>query len=417
MIIQRQYGKAKEIYNEYPRQFWVLMGASFVDGVGGWMLFPFFTLYLTSKFGISMTQVGIIFGGFSIANVFGSTLGGALADRFGRKGMAIFGLVASALSSLFMGLVNSVELFFLAAVFVGLFAESGGPARQAMVADLLPDEKRAQGYGVTRVVQNLAVVVGPAIGGLLAARSFFILFVADAISSLITAGAFYLLMSETKPETAEGTPVESTVQTFRGYGRVLRDTRFMIFFAASVLVGLIYIQMNGTMAVFLRDVHGIPARGFGYIMTLNATLVVLFQFAITRRIEGYPPFIVLALGTALYAIGFGLFGFVSAYTLFLLAMAIITVGEMLVIPITQAVVAQMAPEDMRGRFMAVYGFTWIIPAATGITIAGLIIDQIGHQWVWYGAGLLGVLPVLIFLGMHRRTQGRTEPVPEGKGPA
>ena len=140
MFINNQIAHIKNIASEYPRPFKILMAASFIDHVGGALLFPFFSLYITAKFGVGMTTVGIIFGLFSLANIVGNTLGGALTDRFGRKNMLIFGLISSALTSLAMGLAGDIRIFYGAALFVGLFVSMGEPAQQAMVADLLPQK-------------------------------------------------------------------------------------------------------------------------------------------------------------------------------------------------------------------------------------------------------------------------------------
>jgi MFS family permease len=110
----------------------------------------------------------------------------------------------------------------------------------------------------------------------------------------------------------------------------------------------------------------------------------------------------MAAGTLLYAIGFGMYGFVSAYLLFMLAMVIITIGEMLVAPVGQAIVATLAPEDMRGRYMAVYGFSWVIPTAIGPLLAGLIMDNISPFWVWYAAGIVGLIAAAGFYMLERR---------------
>ncbi|MBC7250777.1 MAG: MFS transporter, partial [Anaerolineae bacterium] len=142
--------------------------------------------------------------------------------------------------------------------------------------------------------------------------------------------------------------------------------------------------------------------GFGYVLSLNAGMVVLFQFPITRWAKKYRPLLVMTMGTLLYAIGFALYGFVSAYGLFLLAMAIITIGEMLVVPISQALVAQFSPEDMRGRYMAVFGFSWVIPSAIGPLLAGLIMDNANPRWVWYAAGLVGLAAATGFILLQRR---------------
>jgi MFS family permease len=409
MSVQTSFGLAgrlqgaRRLFNEYPRQFWILVAAMFIDRLGGALLFPFFSLYITKKFNVGMTEVGILFGVFAGTGLISSLMGGALTDRMGRKGILIFGLVMSALSAVLMGLMDSFVPFIIVTVVVGLLADVGFPAQQAMVADLLTDEKRAQGFGILRVVANLAVTFGPMIGGLLAARSYLLLFIIDATTSLITAGVVYFALQETRAAPKEDGPQETIGQTFAGYFRVLKDSAFTWFIVASMLMVLVYMQMNTTLGVYLRDVHGISEQAYGYILSLNAAMVVLFQFPITRRIVKYRPMSVMVVGTLLYAIGFGMYGFVSIYIFFLLAMAIITIGEMLVTPVSQAIVARLAPEDMRGRYMATYGFSWIIPSAIGPLLAGMTMDYIDPKWVWYAAGLLGLIAAGAYYYLEVRT--------------
>ncbi len=402
--MQSWLSKLRAIYNEYPRTFWTLILITFIDRIGGSMLFPFFALYLTKRFEIGMTQVGVLFAAFSVSSFIGSLLGGALTDRFGRKGIIIFGLIASSISTLAMGFVDSVAYFFVIAILVGILADTAGPAHQAMLADILPEKQRAQGFGIFRVAFNLSFVIGPAIGGLLAARSYMLLFVTDAVVSLLTAALFVRFIPETKPETSPDEPHESVAGSFAGYFRVLRDSTFILFLGASLLMALVYMNMNTTLGVFLRDVHGIPEAGYGALLSLNAAMVVLFQFPITRKIENLPPLLMMALGTLLYAIGFGMYGFVSTYAFFMLAMVILTIGEMIVAPVGQALVAKFSPEDMRGRYMAVFGFSWAIPFAVGPYLAGLVLDNLDPRLLWYMAGLIGLLAVAGYISLHRSTQ-------------
>jgi MFS family permease len=112
----------------------------------------------------------------------------------------------------------------------------------------------------------------------------------------------------------------------------------------------------------------------------------------------------MALGTALYAIGFAMYGFVSVYILFMLAMVIITVGEMVVAPVGQALVAKFAPEEMRGRYMAVFGYSWGISFMIGPYLAGVVLDNFDPRFLWYAAGIIGTLAVMGFLGLHRRVE-------------
>jgi MFS family permease len=282
-----------------------------------------------------------------------------------------------------------------------------------MIADILPEDKRADGYGMLRVAFNLSVTIGPAIGGLLAARSYLSLFVMDAAVSLLTVVLVSLFIPETKPETDPGTPEPTVASSFAGYGKVFRDTAFMLFLGAVLLQVLTYMNMNTTLGVFLRNEHGTSAWQYGMLLSLNATMVVFLQFPITRRITKYPPMLTMAFGTILYAVGFAMYGFVSVYFMFVVAMIIITIGEMIVSPVAQALVASFAPEDMRGRYMAVSGLSWGIPFAVGPYLAGLIIDGPNPNYLWYVAGFIGILSTLGFLSLHRmRGQKDTAPLPE-----
>jgi MFS family permease len=393
--------KIVKLYHEYPRTFWVVIAITFIDRIGGSLLFPFFALYITSKFDVGMTEVGVLFAAFSVSSFVGSTIGGALTDRFGRKGIIMFGLIASSFSTVAMGLIDSFQAFFFLALFVGILTDVAGPAHQAMIADILPEEKRADGYGILRVAFNLSVVIGPAIGGLLASRSYLLLFLSDATISLLTVILIAIFLPETKPEAHPDAPRETMVSTFAGYGLVFRDAAFMLFLGAVMLQVFTYMNMNTSLGVYLRNEHGTLESGYGLLLSINAAMVVLMQFPITRRITKYPPMLMMAAGTFLYVIGFSMYGFVSTYALFILAMVIITVGEMIVSPVSQALVASFAPEEMRGRYMAISGFSWGIPFAVGPYLAGLIMDGPQPHLLWYAAGLVGMLATFAFLALYR----------------
>ena len=221
--------RIKSLYNEFPRQFWILVAGMFIDRLGGALLFPFFTLYLTKKFQIDMTQVGLIFGLFAISSFIGSMIGGALTDRWGRKSILLFGLSMSGLSSVLMGVIDVLPLFMIVTLVVGILSDVAGPAYQSLVADLLPEEKRAQGFGIIRVVANLAVTIGPLIGGFLASRSYLILFITDAVTSLITAAILFYKIQETHHPKETGQPQESMAATFKGYFTVVKDNAFVGF--------------------------------------------------------------------------------------------------------------------------------------------------------------------------------------------
>jgi len=409
------FTRLRKIYNEFPPKFWFVVAVSFIDRIGGTLLFPFFALYITQRFNVGMTQAGIVLGVFSIFGLVGNMIGGALTDRFGRRRLILFGLVFSAISTLALGSVNQFSMLFPLAVMIGILSDVAGPAHHAMIADLLPEDKRQEGFGILRVVANMSWIIGPTIGGFVANRSFFALFVIDALVSSLVALLFFLFMPETKPrlQPHEEEQHESLLQTFIGYGKVLRDRPYVAFLGASILMGLVYQQMYNSLSVYLRDNHGIDPQAYGFLMSSSAITVVLLQFWVTRRVKTRPPFLAMAVGVLFYALGFTMFGFVTAYWLFVGAIVVITIGEMIIMPVSSALAAGFAPVEMRGRYMAMYGLSWALPATVGPAAAGYILDNFNPNLLWYLGGLLTLVSAFSFYVLHMRlkNQERFAPAP------
>jgi MFS family permease len=403
-LAAKQLQKAKTVYREYPKQFWLLIAASFVDRLGGALVFTFFAIYITNKFGVGLTEVGFVSVIWGVTGIAGNFVGGAMADKFGRKGVVVFSLVMSASSSVALGLVTELWMLYAVVVVSGTLASVGEPAQNAMISDMLPKEQRAEGYSIHRVAFNVAVVIGPVIGGFIATRSYLLLFLADAVTSGIMALFVAFILKETlvRDENAEE---ESTSEAMGSYGKIFRDKLFMAFIGMGMVAQFVYFQMYMTLPVFLNKSHDIPPSGYGYIMSLNATMVVLLQFWITRKLRSVPPMLTLALACLFYMVGFGMYGFVSVFALFLVAMAFITIGEMVFFPTSQAFVAELAPENMRARYMALYGFSFSIPSSFGTLFAGLLSDNVNPFMIWYIAGMGGLLAALGYLGIHRAITG------------
>lgn len=422
-IEKPSFAKFRKIYSDYPRLFWVVVGVSFIDGIGGTLLFPFFALYLTQKFNIGMTEAGVLLGMFSLFGLFGGMFGGALTDRFGRKQIILFGLVFSALSTLTFGLVNDLRIMYPVAAIIGLIGSVAGPAHNAMIADILPEEKRQEGFGILRVVGNLTWIIGPSIGGIVAKYNFFYLFVIDSVLSCVVALIVYRALPETMPKIhaveAQSKESASIWQTIIGYRVALLDFAFMAFIVASILMLVVYQQTYNSLSVYLRDVHNIDPQGYGFLMTCSAITVVIFQFGVSRWLRGRAPFLMMAFGTLFYMVGFTMFGLVSAYPMFVAAIVIITMGEMIVVPVSQGLAANFAPEDMRGRYMAVFGLSWAIPQTLGPGAAGYILDNFNPNLLWYIGGTLCALSALSYYALHLRlhkqarfiqqTEGQTVP--------
>jgi MFS family permease len=281
----------------------------------------------------------------------------------GRKVVIIFSLIFSSLSALGIGLAPSLGIIVAVIFFAGSLSHIGHPAHEAVVADLLPPNKRAEGYGIIRVVFNLAVIIAPPLAGLLISNSYLTLFIVDAVISLICAAIVLSALPETKPQAQAHTKPETMKQTFAGYKRVFKDSSFLAFLGVTVMMTLVYMNMNSTLGVYLRDNHGLPELSYGLLISINALIVVLFQFWVTRRLEKYKPLLMMAAGSILYAIGFAMYGFVATLTLFVIAM--VYHDRRNGRPRFSNRSCSFAP-SMRGRYMAVSGLSWSISFTVGI---------------------------------------------------
>jgi len=340
----------------------------------------------------------------------GSTISGALTDKIGRKTMLIFGLIFSAVSSLAMAFANQLYIFYSIAAIIGLFSNMGAPARQAMVADILPQHQRAEGFGTLRVGNNMAWVIGPMIGGFLAKYSFSLLFIIDIISSLITAVIVFLFLAETKPEFSEKHKEEGFIETFKGYKVVIRDKKYIFFLLITSLMLISYRQCYAPLSVFMNKVHGFTAGNFGLLISINAVLVVIFQLPISRKIKKYPPYIVLVIGTILLLVGLLLFSVGNEYYWFISAMLFITLAELLLIPVGQSLAASFAPEDMRGRYMGINTISWTLPAAVAPLIAGGIMDNFNPLLLWYVSAFICFIAGSGYFVMHNINKKRKKRV-------
>ncbi len=401
--------RLRNLIADFPRQFWILFGGTLINQIGSGMVFPFLTLYLHQRLNLSMTFVGVILMLWSISGLVGNLAGGSLTDRFGRKRLMVFSLGASALGLVAFGFADSLISAAIIVLYVGFVGALFQPARDAMVADLVGTDKRPQAYGLLRVVANLGIAIGPAIGGFLASVSYLIAFLTSASATMVFFFITILLMRETKPTTTA--PQRNANAAAPGnFGTVFRDHRFIVFCSATAFAIIAYSQMMTVLPVYMKDQFALGETFFGWVMTTNAAMVVLLQLPITRVTEKVARLPLIALGAILYAVGVASVALASTFPHFVASMAILTLGEMIVVPTATAVTADLAPAELRGRYMGVLGLTWNVGFGIGPILGGVIIDQIAPRALWPIMGSAALVGALILLLLARFKPARAAPV-------
>jgi len=399
--------RIQNVYREYPSAFWVLMTGTFIDRLGTNLIMPFLAIYIVQRFDAKITQVGLIYTVFAIGSGTGNFLAGALADRFGRRFTLILGLVCAATARIALGLATGFTGLYIAATFAGLFGAIGWPAQLAMTADLLGPQKRAHGFGIQRVVINSTFALGPLAGGFFGPRIGYLpLFVLDALTSYFVALVVFSKLPETRPASGQDARGEAFAQTLAGYRRVLQDGTFVAFVLISILTVTVYMQMSTTLSIYLIEFRQVSESFFGALVMLNALMVVFLQFSISRWASTKPLLLIMIAGTAFYLVGFGSYGLPPSLPLFVFAMVLITLGEMLVIPTSQALTALLAPPDMRARYVATERLNWIIAQSLGPLAASAVMDRFDPRWVWAGCSMICAVSIVSFYRLHLHVRER-----------
>jgi MFS family permease len=221
-----------------------------------------------------------------------------------------------------------------------------------------------------------------------------------------------LAVAETAPfrmMRGEAAQAARPAERFAGYERVLRNGRFMGFALAYTFAGMCYSFMWMLLPVYAKDNFGVPENMYGFIPATNAVMVVVLQYAVTGVTRRFNLLWVLAVGSLFFAIGVGSVGLGAAWAAFLVSMIIATIGELIVVPTSSTFTADLAPPDMRGRYMSIYSVTYSLGIGFGPVIGGLLNDHVAPAAIWYGGLTIGLLAVAGFVRLAWSLPARRAP--------
>jgi MFS family permease len=398
------------VITAYPRAFWILLACFFANRIGGSLIWPFIGVYMTQQTDSPMTTYTGLLSVQAVVSIFGTSFISSLMDRYGRKKLMILGLVA--FSSILMMMSGATELWqwvILLPVY-GIVQPIFTTGAYAMIADLIPDEqRRTDAYALLRTVANLAISIGPIIGGALIARSYlFAYFGAGTLNLLLIIPLSMFLMESMgryEPGTRDG---------WRGYLALAQDKPFIQFMVVFLFIEMATAMIFSLLSIYTKEQFGIPEGQIGQIIAVNALMVVLFQLGITRITRRFPPYLMMATGSLFYVVA--LLGYWQATTAthFLAGMIVLTIGEMIVMPTATAMVARLAPADMRARYMGLYSLMYTIGAGIGPALGGAVSSVFGPPTLWLAAASSALICCVGFVILSRSRQrvSNLEPVHE-----
>jgi MFS family permease len=375
-----------------PRAAWILFAGTFLNKFGAFVV-PFLTLYLTNS-GYTVTQAGLAVSAYGLGNLGASLLGGHLADKIGRRKTILFSMFSGAAAMMLLSQARGLPLIILVTALTGLTNEFYRPASQALLADIVTPNQRVTAFAGLRVSFNAGFAIGPAAAGLLAAYGYFWLFAGDAATSVL----FGLVALLALPQGSRN--ASQNASWSQALGVLRRDRNLHQLLLANWAIGLIFFQLGSTYGLHITRL-GFSPFVYGAILSLNGALIVFCELPLTRLTRKYPARQVMALGHLLCAAGFALNAFAHSVTALVLCMIVFTIGEMIMMPTAAAYIANLAPPEMRGRYMGVSGLTWATALILG-PVCGMKLFAAAPTAYWVTSAGLGILAAIIIGRAPRR---------------
>ncbi|MEV4464276.1 MFS transporter [Micromonospora echinofusca] len=417
-----------------PATFWYLWAGLLINRAGAFAML-FLSLYLTDARGASEALTGTVVGAYGLGGAAGVLLGGVLADRWGRRSTLLAAHLATA--GLMVGLAFSRHLAMIAALaaLVGVAHSMPSPAFVAAIVDVVPERRRSRAFNLQFWAFNLGMAVASLLAGLLAEASFVALFLVDAAATVLAAAVIAWKVPETLPRRLAGLPPildtsrsdrTESVQDLRsaafgggvmgrqrgrawwrgragrawwrgragrerqpGLHTALTDRTFLTFVGLTFILAVLTMQTSTIMPLAMRS-DGLRPSAYGAVVALGGVLIVLGQLFVPRLIERHRKDRVLAVSTALLALGFATLAFADDVVVYLAAAVVWTVGQMLAAPPNAQINADLAPLELRARYQSVFYLAFPAASFVAPTLGGVSLQYLGDRH-WLIVGGLGLL--------------------------
>lgn len=372
---------------ELPRAAWIVCAGAFVNRFGSFVS-VFLVLYLTAE-GYSPAAAGTAAGAYGVGHLAASAIGGYLTDRIGRRETIVVSMYSAAAAMLALSQASGFVAITFFVFLIGLSSELYRPATSALLADLVPPDQRVAAFAVWRLAVNAGFALGPAAAGFLADRSFFWLFVGDALTSVVFGTVALVSLPRGRPSVSEEHAAGGSIAA------MLRHRAFVAFLVASVGITYVYLQSMSVLALHVKA-EGLSTSDYGLLVSLNGLLVVFLELPIASVTQRRDARRVIAVGFFVTGLGFALTAFAGTMPWLAATVVLWTIGEVIDAPVASAYVAELAPPHMRGRYMGAWGLTWSL----GLMLApslGARLFAAAPDGAWLVCGVIGAAAAAIVL--------------------
>jgi predicted MFS family arabinose efflux permease len=394
-------GAYRSAFAGLPRPVWLLALTNLINR-SGTMVLPFLSLYFTHELSFGPSQAGRLLGLYGVGAMIGAYVGGWLSDRIGALRVQVISFLATGAGFVVLGQVRGFAAIAVTVALVSIVAEAFRPALFVAVTQVSDESIRTRSFSLLRLSTNVGMAIGPSIGGFLATRHYNLLFWADALTCWAAA---VLIMLTLRSSLSGPVRDEAPASTGQAHHSPWRDPPYLAFLILSVVLATAFFQLWTTFSIFMKQHFHYSERGIGGLFAFNPVLIVMFEMLLVKRLEHRDNLRVAGLGSLLIGVSFAILPLSSAALVPVAVMALLTLGEMLALPMLNAVVGKRAPSGSTGRYMGAYTLAFGVAFAISPLVGTAVYERLGPQSLWFGVGLLGVVAWIGFSLLAKRFYG------------
>ena len=364
----------------------------------GTMVIPFLSLYLTKSLNFSLSDVGWIMTAFGLGSVIGSWLGGRLTDKIGFYKVMVFSLFVSGLFFVVLQFLTNFTSFWLGIFFVMLVSDMFRPAMFVALNSYSKPENKTRTVTLIRLAINLGFSAGPAIGGIIIiTMSYGGLFWVDGITCMLAALVLLNVLHPKKSKTIDDLKIADPQSAYK-------DKAFLLFLAAMVLFGIVFLQYFSTMPLYYKDAHYLSELEIGILLGLNGFLIFVFEMPLIKWLENsrFTKSGLMLTGALLTGLSFLVLNMTTWAGILIIGMLLMTFGEMIAFPFSNAFAMERAKKGNPGEYMALYSISFSIAHIFGHNAGLQLVNALGFDKTWYLAAILAGFSVFLLFILKQK---------------
>lgn len=397
-MITKTLSLYKNAYSGLSSSTWWLSFVMLVNR-SGTMVLPFMTIYLTSPSrGYTIGQAGFVMALWGLGAVTGAFLGGKLTDRIGFYPVQLITLLGGGILFMVLGQMKTFPLISLFTFLLSLVNEAFRPANSTAIIAYAKDDTRTRSYALNRLSVNLGWAVGSAIGGLLAAINYELLFWVDGATNIIAA----LLLSYFLHPSKQVKPAKNETVADPSHSPY-RDKVYLFFIVLVILFASCFFQLFTNLNAYYKIELHFNERFIGLIGALNGIMISIIEMVLIFKLEGKRSSIyyisrgVMLVGVAYFMLNI----FHIDHIMALLMMAVITIGEMLAMPFMNTFWTARSAHHNRGQYAGLYTIAWSIAQTGGPFLAAQLAEHAGFKVLWWALGATCLATAIGFLWLKK----------------